>query len=83
MLVLSLDEDETFLNMVRDELLEDKDVEFAACHREHPEVDVTKLIVKVKKGKPKSAVISAAKKVGKKIEEFKKAFAEAKKKAKK
>ncbi|MEM4389650.1 MAG: DNA-directed RNA polymerase subunit L [Candidatus Micrarchaeia archaeon] len=67
-------EDITFPNALRDTLLEDEDVEFAACVVEHPEVAHPKLIVRTGKKKALSALKEATKKLSKKLEEFRAAF---------
>lgn len=64
------DVDETLLYPLVSELLRDKDVAEAKYMTGHPQLDKPVIFVKVKKGKPQTAVKRAAAKVSK---EFKKA----------
>ena len=66
-------------NAVKEILLEDKDVEFAAYRMDHPQVGTPILMVRTKEGSPLSAVKYAIKKLKKQATDFKDAIKEAKK----
>ena len=63
-----------FVNALREELWNDKNVEEAAYIKEHPYLAEPKIWVKVKKGDPKKALIDAAKRLKEKIKDFKENF---------
>ncbi|MEM3030577.1 MAG: DNA-directed RNA polymerase subunit L [Candidatus Micrarchaeia archaeon] len=67
-------EDVTFPHALRETLLEDDDVEFAACVTEHPQMASPKLIVRTGKKKALTALKDAVKKLAKRLEEFRAAF---------
>ena len=71
-------EDLTLPHAIREILLEDDDVEFAACVQEHPQVASPKLIITTGKKKALSALKDAVKKLDKRLGEFKTAFSKAK-----
>ena len=60
----------TFPSLLRQKLLEDKDVEFASYILEHPNANEAKFIVKTKGKSPKKALEDAAKEVEAELEEF-------------
>jgi DNA-directed RNA polymerase subunit L len=64
---------------VKDLLLEDKDIEFAAYRIDHPLVGKPTLMVRTKEGNPLNAVKYALKKLKKNASDFKDAIKEAKK----
>lgn len=66
-------------NALKEILLEDKDVEFAACKLDHPLVASPVLMVRVSDGTALSALRSAIKKLKKQASDFKDAIKEAKK----
>jgi len=61
--------DETFLYPLVDELMNDKDVAEARYISGHPQLDKPVIYVKVKKGKPQTAVKRAAAKISKEFKE--------------
>ncbi len=71
---IEVEKDETFVNALREKLVSDENVESAICSTGHPMIDKPKIFVRVKKGKPVSALEKAVKKLGKEIEDFKTAF---------
>ncbi len=71
---IELEKDETFVSALREKLVSDENVENAICSTGHPMIDKPKIFVRVKKGKPESALEKAVKKLGKEIEDFKTAF---------
>ncbi len=68
-----------FPNALKEILLEDKDVEFAACRQDHPLVAPPVLMVRVSEGTALSALRSAIKKLRKQAADFKDAVKDAKK----
>ena len=66
-------------NAVKELLLEDKDIEFAAYRVDHPQVGKPVLMVRTKDGNPINAVKYALKKLKKQATEFKDAIKDAKK----
>ena len=66
-------------NALKEILLEDKDVEFAACRQDHPLVGNPVLMVRVSDGTALSALRSAIKKLKKQASDFKDSVKEAKK----
>lgn len=72
-------EDHTFCNLIRKELWNDGHVKAAAYTVDHPEVEQPKLVVETDgKEDPKKAMIEAAKRVKKDLEQFLKSFEKAK-----
>ncbi|MEE9116750.1 MAG: DNA-directed RNA polymerase subunit L [Thermoplasmata archaeon] len=61
--------DETLLYPLVDELVRDKDVSEAKYVTGHPQFDKPVIYVKVKKGKPQTALKRAAKKISKEFKE--------------
>ena len=61
--------DETLLYPLVDELMKDKDVSEAKYISGHPKLDKPVIFVKVKKGKPQTAVKRAAAKISKEFKE--------------
>ncbi len=61
--------DRTLLNPLLDELMRDKDVTEAKYMSGHPQLDRPIIFVKVKKGKPQTAVKRAADKLSKEFKE--------------
>ncbi len=68
----------TFPNLLRDTLLQDSSVEFAAYILPHPLGDKAEIVVKTKGKNAKKAVADALKKIDKQLSEFEKAFKAAK-----
>ena len=64
-----LDEDTTLLTPLLEALLKDPKVDYATFYREHPLLENYKIYVRVKEGKPQTALKRAAKAVGKNYEE--------------
>ena len=58
-----VDDDLAMAKAIREELLQDSDVEFAGVVKEHPEVGHPKLVIRTKKGNPLKLVAKAAEKV--------------------
>ena len=78
MLQMEVDgEDHTFVNVLKEELYEDKNVISAAYMYEHPLVSNPKVIVRTKTGSPKKAMKDAAGRIGDQAKEFKTAFSKA------
>ena len=67
-------ENETLLEPLKQRLLEDEKVETATYIRGHPQLDKTKLYVKVKDGKPQAAIKRAAKSLAKDFSDIRKLF---------
>jgi DNA-directed RNA polymerase subunit L len=65
-------EDISMVQAIRDQLIDDADVEFAGVVKEHPEVAHPKLVLRVKKGDPVSMTAKAAGKVAKAAGDLKK-----------
>lgn len=72
-------EDYGFAQSVKELLLEDKDVEFAACRLDHPQAASPVLMIRTKKGSPFFALKGAVKKLRKQAEDFKDELKSAKK----
>jgi len=72
-----IEESETFLNLLREELWNIDGVKEAAFFREHPELDNPKLFIKMEKGSPKKALEKAISNLMKKLEELKKVYLKA------
>lgn len=68
----------TIPNLLRETLLQDDAVEFAAYKLPHPLGSDAEFIVKTKGKNPKKAIADALKKMGKQFTEFEKAFSAAK-----
>lgn len=68
----------TLPNLLREKLLEDDSVEFAAYKLPHPLGNDSEFIVKTKGKNPKKAIADALKKIDKQLAEFEKAFSAAK-----
>jgi len=64
-------EEHSFPNVLREIILEDKDVEFASYVIEHPEVGNPKLVVRTKTKKPETVIRNAIKKLEKRVGDFK------------
>ena len=69
-----------FVNALREELWNDKNVDEAAYVKEHPYLAEPKIWVKVKRGDPKKALLDAAKRLEEKVKEFEENFERALKK---
>lgn len=67
-------EDHTFVNVLKEELYEDKNVKSAAYMYDHPLVSNPKVIVRTKTGSPQKALQDAANRISKQAKEFKTAF---------
>lgn len=63
-----------FINAIREELWNDKNVLEAAFRKEHPYLSEPKIIVKTSKGEPEAALEKACERLIEKIEEFKEKF---------
>lgn len=72
-------EDYGFATSLKEILLEDSDVEFAACRMDHPQNAAPVLMVRTKGESPFSALKTAVKKLKKQAEDFKDALKFAKK----
>ncbi|MEM0493348.1 MAG: DNA-directed RNA polymerase subunit L [Candidatus Thermoplasmatota archaeon] len=68
------DENETILNPITHTLLEDENVEYAACIVDHPLSNKRRLYLRVKKGKPEEYLQQAVKKLENEVKEFKAYF---------
>jgi len=68
----------TFPSLLREALLQDSSVTFAAYKMPHPMGEDSELIVKTKGKKAKKALADAVKKIDKRLQEFEKAFKAAK-----
>jgi DNA-directed RNA polymerase subunit L len=75
-----LGEGHTFCNLLRDSLLRNPDVEFAAYRIDHPLVSNPVLYVRTRGGRPEEALKRAAEDVVATLEDFKKVFNSALKK---
>ncbi|MCX6769328.1 MAG: DNA-directed RNA polymerase subunit L [Candidatus Micrarchaeota archaeon] len=64
---------------IKELLLDDKDVEFAAYRVDHPQIGKPILMVRTKEGNPISSIKYAIKKLRKQATDFKDAIKEAKK----
>jgi DNA-directed RNA polymerase subunit L len=72
-------EDYGLANMLKELLLDDGKVEFAAFRMDHPQAASPVLMVRTSDGTPLSALKSAAKKLKKQAADFKEALKDAKK----
>jgi len=70
-------EGHTFCNLLRDFLLKDPDVEFAAYRIDHPLVSNPVFYVRTKDGDPEKALKKAAEDIINALENFKKIFSSA------
>lgn len=61
--IMLVGEDLAMAKAIREELLQNDDVEFAGVTKDHPEIGHPKLIVKTKKGDPIKLVIKSAEKI--------------------
>jgi len=68
----------TYPRILREALLQDSSVQFAAYRLEHPFDEDSKFVVKTKGKTPKKALSDAVKKIDSNLNEFKKAFKAAK-----
>ena len=68
------DEYENILNPITHILLENKDVEYAACMTEHPLSNKRRLFIRVKKGTADDALKNAVKYLKDEIKKFGKSF---------
>ncbi len=66
----------TLANLLKEKILEDKDVDFCAYKLEHPSAQDSKMIVKGKN--PKKSIENAIKETVKELDDFKKTFNSAK-----
>jgi|YNPNPStandDraft_1061719.scaffolds.fasta_scaffold00364_15 DNA-directed RNA polymerase subunit L len=71
-----IDENETILNPITHTLLEEDDVEYAACIVDHPLSNKRRLFIRVKKGKPEDYLEKAVKKLENEVKAFKSYFEE-------
>lgn len=69
-----LDEDSTLLNPLVESLLADPKVDYATFYRDHPLLDNYRIYVRVKEGKPQTALKRAAKAMGKEYTRAKEIF---------
>ncbi len=72
-------EDYGFATSIKEILLEDEDVEFAACRMDHPQNAAPVLMIRTKGDDPFSALKTAIKKLKKQADDFKDALKFAKK----
>jgi len=72
-----IDENETLLNPVKELLLQDENVDYAAIMTDHPESNKRRLFVKLKKGKnakPVDVLLKTVKKLENEVKDFKKSL---------
>ena len=69
-----------FINLLREELWNDKNVSEAAYVKEHPYLSDPKLFIKTSRGSPRTALEKASERITKKIDEFSEEFKQALKK---
>ena len=62
----------TLIALLREYLLQDEDVAFAAFKQEHPLTDRYFLLVRTKKGKPREALVRALERIKSDINAFRK-----------
>ena len=74
-----LEEDISMLHALREILLADKDVEFVAAKKDHPQVGIPTLVLRTKKGDALDTLSDALKKLRKEINEFRDELKKAKK----
>lgn len=70
-------EDDTILNLVKEQLLADDNVKAATYTRRHPQLDVPRLRLTVARGDPANALTKAIKAVKKELDEFETDFLDA------
>ena len=75
-------ENETILNPIIEILLENEDIDYATYFTDHPESNVRRLYIRVKKGAPEDYLKKAVKRLEEEIKDFSKTF-ESKSKSKK
>ena len=75
-------ENETILNPIIEVLFENKDIDYATYFTDHPESNVRRLYIRVKKGSPEDYLKKAVKYLEEEIKDFSKTF-ESKSKSKK
>jgi len=75
------DEEQGFANALRELLINDKNVEFAAYRVDHPQLSPPRLMVRTKSGSPLAAIKDAVKKLKKFSSEFNDEIKSAKKPA--
>ncbi len=63
-----------FVNLIKEELWNDKSVDEAAYIKEHPYMSEPKIYVKTKKKKPKKVVENAVKRIQVQLKELKRGF---------
>jgi len=68
------DIDLALAQVLTEKLSKEKDVEFAACKKEHPLVNSTRLLLKTKKGEPAKLLLEKLEEMKKEVSEFKKEF---------
>ncbi len=73
-------EDISVANTIKEILLKDSDVEFAACRTDHPQVGNPIIYVRTKKKSPLALIKDAVKEMKKDVSEFKASMKEKKKK---
>jgi DNA-directed RNA polymerase subunit L len=73
-------EDISFANTIKEILIKDSDVEFAACKQEHPQVGHPVIYVRTKKKSPLPLIKDALKEMKKEAADFKASMKEKKKK---
>lgn len=71
---IEVDVDQSLLGWLVDKLNKDKNVVFAACKKEHPQVGKPKLILRTKGKDAKKLLISTIEESEKEVEKFSKAF---------
>lgn len=67
-------ENETILNPIVHVLLENKDVEYAACLTDHPLLNKRRLFIRVKKGNPYDILKNTIKQLSDDVKKFGKNF---------
>ena len=77
-----IDENETILNPITHMLMNNKDVDYAACIADHPLSNKRRLYLRVNKGKPDEILQNAVKQLEKEVQNFGK-YLEEKPKSKK
>lgn len=71
-------ESHTLLNLLHEELLKDKNVDFAAYTKPHPLVDYSVFYFRMKSGDPKKSLTEAIKRISSLATDFEKEFMKAK-----
>jgi len=67
-----IDEDISMAHGLRELIIDDENVEFAAVQKEHPEITSLILIIRVKRGNPISVIEKAAAKLAKMAKDLRK-----------